>query len=88
MKALFASTLSFAALILASSGAGSRLSVSSSGDGTEDGGVEVDATEDEEEEESFMFKLAEGVGIASSRLPDKKLDDNIVLTISDRCRFL
>jgi hypothetical protein len=53
VKALFASPLSLAASILSSSGTASRLRLPSSGDGTEDGGVDVDA-EDEEEEESFM----------------------------------
>jgi hypothetical protein len=48
VKALFASPLSFAASILSSSDTGSKLRPPSSGDGTEDGGVDVDAAEDEE----------------------------------------
>jgi hypothetical protein len=52
VKALFACPFSFVASILSSSGTGSRLRLPSSGDGTEDGGVDVDATDDEDE--SFM----------------------------------
>ena len=53
VKALFASPLSRAASILSFSGTGSRLRPPSSGDGTEEGGVDVDAADDEEG--SFMF---------------------------------
>jgi hypothetical protein len=51
VKDLFASPLSLAASILSSSVtlAGSRLRLPSSGDGAEDGGVDVDAEDDEEE---------------------------------------
>jgi hypothetical protein len=55
VKALFASPLSFAASILSSSDTGSKLRLPSSGDGTEDGGVDVDAAEDEDE--SLMSKI-------------------------------
>jgi hypothetical protein len=55
VKALFASPLSFAASILSSSDTGSKLRLPNSGDGTEDGGVDVDAAEDEDE--SLMSKI-------------------------------
>ena len=55
MKALFASPLSFAASILSSSSTESRLRLRSSGDGTEDGGVDVDAGDDREEVSLISF---------------------------------
>lgn len=55
MKALFASPLSLAASILSSSGTESRLRLPSSGDGTEDSGVDVDAADDEEEVSLMSF---------------------------------